>query len=85
MNSQMRRNLLLLASCQALGQAANTMMFAATALSVATAAVLVAPLRHTPVRRIDSALTFDVMNEMMKTSITALRPCCAGFVDRAVP
>jgi hypothetical protein len=36
MNSQMRRNLLLLASCQAIGQAVNTMMFAATALSVAT-------------------------------------------------
>jgi MFS family permease len=36
MTSQMRRNLLLLATCQALGQAANTMMFAATALSVAT-------------------------------------------------
>jgi len=35
MNSQMRRNLLLLATCQALGQAVNTMMFAATALSVA--------------------------------------------------
>lgn len=36
MTSPMRRNLLLLAGCQALGQAANTMMFAATALSVAT-------------------------------------------------
>lgn len=36
MTSPMRRNLLLLAACQALGQAANTMMFAATALSVAT-------------------------------------------------
>ncbi len=36
MTSPMRRNLLLLACCQALGQAANTMMFAATALSVAT-------------------------------------------------
>ncbi len=36
MNGKMRRNLLLLASCQALGQAAGTMMFAATALSVAT-------------------------------------------------
>jgi len=36
MTSQMRRNLLLLATCQALGQAVNTMMFAATALSVAT-------------------------------------------------
>ena len=31
-----RLNLLLLASCQAIGQAANTMMFAATALSVVT-------------------------------------------------
>ena len=36
MNGTMRRNLLLLAACQALGQAANTMMFAATALSVGT-------------------------------------------------
>ena len=36
MTSPMRRNLLLLAACQALGQAAGTMMFAATALSVAT-------------------------------------------------
>jgi MFS family permease len=36
MTAPMRRNLLLLAACQALGQAANTMMFAATALSVAT-------------------------------------------------
>lgn len=36
MNTQMRRNLLLLAACQAMGQAVNTMMFAATALSVAT-------------------------------------------------
>ncbi len=32
----MRRNLLLLACCQAVGQAGNTMMFAATALSVVT-------------------------------------------------
>lgn len=31
-----RRNLLLLAACQALGQACNTMMFSATALSVVT-------------------------------------------------
>ena len=31
-----KRNLLLLASCQAIGQAANTMMFLATALSVVT-------------------------------------------------
>lgn len=31
-----RANLLLLASCQALGQASNTMMFAATALSIIT-------------------------------------------------
>ena len=36
MTTQMRRNLLLLAACQAMGQAVNTMMFAATALSVAT-------------------------------------------------
>ena len=36
MTTTMRRNLLLLAACQALGQSANTMMFAATALSVAT-------------------------------------------------
>ena len=36
MTGAMRRNLLLLAACQALGQAANTMMFAATALSVST-------------------------------------------------
>ena len=36
MRGTMRRNLLLLAACQALGQSANTMMFAATALSVAT-------------------------------------------------
>ena len=36
MTGTMRRNLLLLAACQALGQAANTMMFAATALSVGT-------------------------------------------------
>jgi MFS family permease len=33
---RMRRNLLLLATCQAVGQAGNTMMFAATALSVVT-------------------------------------------------
>lgn len=32
----MRRNLFLLACCQAIGQAGNTMMFAATALSVVT-------------------------------------------------
>ena len=36
MTTAMRRNLLLLACCQAIGQAVNTMMFAATALSVAT-------------------------------------------------
>ena len=36
MTGKMRRNLLLLAACQALGQSANTMMFAATALSVGT-------------------------------------------------
>ena len=34
--SLMRRNLLLLACCQAVGQASNTMMFTATALSVVT-------------------------------------------------
>jgi len=33
---RMRTNLFLLASCQAIGQAGNTMMFAATALSVVT-------------------------------------------------
>ena len=33
---RMRRNLFLLATCQAVGQAGNTMMFAATALSVVT-------------------------------------------------
>jgi MFS family permease len=32
----MRRNLFLLACCQAIGQSGNTMMFSATALSVAT-------------------------------------------------
>lgn len=36
LDGRMRLNLLLLAACQALGQAANTMMFAATALSVVT-------------------------------------------------
>mgnify|MGYP002623414995 CR=1 FL=1 len=36
LDGQMRRNLFLLACCQAIGQAGNTMMFAATALSVAT-------------------------------------------------
>ena len=36
MTGKMRRNLLLLAACQALGQSANTMMLAATALSVGT-------------------------------------------------
>ncbi|WP_137126793.1 MFS transporter [Roseomonas sp. HF4] len=36
LDGRTRLNLLLLASCQALGQAANTMMFAATALSVVT-------------------------------------------------
>lgn len=35
-DSGMRRNLLLLACCQAIGQSGNTMMFAATALSVVT-------------------------------------------------
>ncbi len=36
LDGRARANLLLLASCQALGQACNTMMFAATALSVIT-------------------------------------------------
>src|SRR3712207_3618651 len=36
LHGRMRRNLLLLACCQAVGQAGNTMMFAATALSVVT-------------------------------------------------
>jgi predicted MFS family arabinose efflux permease len=36
LDGRTRLNLLLLAGCQALGQAANTMMFAATALSVVT-------------------------------------------------
>ena len=36
LDNRARRNLLLLAACQALGQAGNTMMFAATALSVIT-------------------------------------------------
>jgi len=35
-DARMRRNLFLLACCQAIGQAGNTMMFAATALSVVT-------------------------------------------------
>jgi MFS family permease len=36
LDSQARANLFLLAACQALGQACNTMMFSATALSVVT-------------------------------------------------
>ena len=36
LDGRTRRNLLLLACCQAVGQAGNTMMFAATALSVVT-------------------------------------------------
>ncbi|TCZ66130.1 MFS transporter [Roseicella aquatilis] len=36
LDGAMRRNLILLACCQAVGQAGNTMMFAATALSVVT-------------------------------------------------
>jgi MFS family permease len=36
LDGRMRRNLFLLACCQAIGQAGNTMMFAATALSVVT-------------------------------------------------
>ena len=36
LDSAVRRNLFLLACCQAVGQASNTMMFAATALSVVT-------------------------------------------------
>src|SRR3712207_4503079 len=36
LDGRMRRNLFLLACRQAIGQAGNTMMFAATALSVAT-------------------------------------------------
>lgn len=36
LDAAMRRNLFLLACCQAIGQAGNTMMFAATALSVVT-------------------------------------------------
>lgn len=35
-DARMRRNLFLLAACQAIGQASNTMMFTATALSVVT-------------------------------------------------
>jgi MFS family permease len=35
-HAQVKRNLLLLTCCQAIGQSANTMMFAATALSVVT-------------------------------------------------
>src|SRR5919199_6348791 len=36
LDGAMRRNLFLLACCQAIGQAGNTMMFAATALSIVT-------------------------------------------------
>jgi MFS family permease len=36
LDGRMRRNLFLLACCQAIGQSGNTMMFAATALSVVT-------------------------------------------------
>lgn len=36
LDATMRRNLFLLACCQAIGQAGNTMMFAATALSIVT-------------------------------------------------
>ncbi|MCX7306548.1 MAG: hypothetical protein NTZ72_00750, partial [Afipia sp.] len=36
LNRRTRRNLVLLACCQAIGQACNTMMFAATGLSVIT-------------------------------------------------
>src|SRR4051794_25164981 len=36
LDGAMRRNLFLLACCQAIGQAGNTMMFTATALSVIT-------------------------------------------------
>src|SRR3712207_4256455 len=36
LHGRMRRNLFLLACCQAIGQSGNTMMFSATALSVVT-------------------------------------------------
>src|SRR5919199_2043497 len=36
LDGAMRRNLFLLACCQAIGQSGNTMMFSATALSVVT-------------------------------------------------
>ena len=51
----------------------------------ATAAVLVRPDCHAPVRRIVIALIVDVTNETMNISITAFSPCCAGWVLCAVP
>ena len=53
--------------------------------AAATTAVLVSPDRHTPLTRIVRALMEEVTNEMMNTSITALRPCCTGSWLRAVP
>ena len=41
----------------------------------ATAAVLVSPDCHAPVRRIVSAEMLDVTNDTMNVSMTALRPC----------
>ena len=53
--------------------------------AAATTAVLVRPERQTPLTRMVRALMEEVTNEMMKTSITALRPCCTGSWLRAVP
>jgi hypothetical protein len=44
-----------------------------------------APVFHTPVSKIDSALIVDVTKVMMNTSIMAARPCWSGRWLFAVP
>ncbi len=63
--------------------------------AAATAAVLVTPdpparmavmdCWATPLTRMVRALMLEVTQEMMKVSITALRPCWSGRSLRAVP
>ena len=54
-------------------------------LAAVTAALLVGPMCHTPVRRIVNALIVAVTNDTMNTSITACMPYCDGSLLLAVP
>jgi MFS family permease len=88
LDRHMRRNLFLLACCQAVGQAANTMMFTATALSVVTfyprhdLATLPITLRHVGVML--SVFPAALLMQRMGRRFGFQLASCTGMLGAAV-